>query len=249
MSAAAAARRGRYGPGGRQALTPTNSTAYRLCRIPPKRSSAEALTEECFQAGHLEFAGDQQCALQGRRLDSLACFQRVTYTDADGKQWARNPVPACAGFGGGYANSDPHCGNQGGMTQFPPPLPGLHGFGGWGLQSEAGPHPGFGFSIVDTLRLPADLEPGQYALSWRWDAEQTNQVWAHCASVEVTAPGSGAGRAVTAIPDLGPAAAGDGAAAFLPKMHHGLETPAAEGPGLSRAGEPARFRRDRLPHA
>ena len=32
-------------------------------------------------------------------------------------------------------------------------------------------------NIVDEVRVPEALEPGQYMLSWRWDSEQTNQVW------------------------------------------------------------------------
>lgn len=33
------------------------------------------------------------------------------------------------------------------------------------------------FAIVDKLRLPSDLKPGHYLLSWRWDCEETAQVW------------------------------------------------------------------------
>jgi hypothetical protein len=31
-------------------------------------------------------------------------------------------------------------------------------------------------SIVDTVRLPADLAAGHYILGWRWDCEETAQV-------------------------------------------------------------------------
>jgi hypothetical protein len=33
-------------------------------------------------------------------------------------------------------------------------------------------------SIVDILRVPVDLKPGEYVLGFRWDAEETAQVWA-----------------------------------------------------------------------
>jgi len=39
--------------------------------------------------------------------------------------------------------------------------------------------------IVDTLHIPADLVPGQYVLQWRWDCEETDQVWASCSDVTV----------------------------------------------------------------
>jgi hypothetical protein len=58
------------------------------------------------------------------------------------------------------------------------PIPGLPQFSG------RGPFP---FSIVDEVLVPASLAPGPYILSWRWDAEQTKQVWSQCASVEIAA--------------------------------------------------------------
>ena len=32
--------------------------------------------------------------------------------------------------------------------------------------------------------------PGRYALSWRWDCEQTSQVWAHCSAIDIKLPSS-----------------------------------------------------------
>ena len=29
--------------------------------------------------------------------------------------------------------------------------------------------------IVDSLKIPAALAPGEYVLGWRWDCEQSNQ--------------------------------------------------------------------------
>merc|ERR1711871_1523919 len=42
------------------------------------------------------------------------------------------------------------------------------------------------YSIVDRVVVPADLEPGDYLLSWRWDCEQTHQIWQNCADVRIT---------------------------------------------------------------
>jgi hypothetical protein len=44
----------------------------------------------------------------------------------------------------------------------------------------------FMFSMVDKLQLP-ELDAGEYSLSWRWDCEQTPQVWNSCADVTVVA--------------------------------------------------------------
>ena len=45
-------------------------------------------------------------------------------------------------------------------------------------------------AIVDELDLPADLPPGDYVLGWRWDCEQTPQVWSSCADVYIQKPGT-----------------------------------------------------------
>eukprot|EP01051_Picozoa_sp_SAG22_P004041 SAG22_NODE_208_length_15237_cov_22.602774_2_plen_240_part_00 len=40
-------------------------------------------------------------------------------------------------------------------------------------------------SIVDVLRVPISLKPGEYVLGFRWDAEETSQVWQSCSDVLV----------------------------------------------------------------
>ena len=40
--------------------------------------------------------------------------------------------------------------------------------------------------IKDQLKIPATLK-GDYVLSWRWDCEQTDQIWSTCADITVTA--------------------------------------------------------------
>ena len=49
----------------------------------------------------------------------------------------------------------------------------------WPTNDPAAPPTGVAprFAIVDKLRLPSDLKPGHYLLSWRWDCEETAQVW------------------------------------------------------------------------
>ena len=43
----------------------------------------------------------------------------------------------------------------------------------------------FMFSMTDSLKVPSELAPGQYSLSWRWDCEQTPQVWNSCADITI----------------------------------------------------------------
>jgi len=50
------------------------------------------------------------------------------------------------------------------------------GLSGWGKG-------GWKWSVADKVRVPADLKPGPYLLSWRWDCEESIQVWQNCADV------------------------------------------------------------------
>merc|ERR1712113_1050424 len=40
------------------------------------------------------------------------------------------------------------------------------------------------FSVMDEIQVPN--KPGQYVLSWRWDCEETDQVWNSCADIVIT---------------------------------------------------------------
>jgi hypothetical protein len=42
------------------------------------------------------------------------------------------------------------------------------------------------WSLLDTVEVPSDVPLGSYVLSWRWDCEQSAQVWQNCADVDVT---------------------------------------------------------------
>ena len=41
----------------------------------------------------------------------------------------------------------------------------------------------FDYQMVDQLMVPTHIEPGEYILSWRWDCEETPQVWNSCADL------------------------------------------------------------------
>ena len=41
--------------------------------------------------------------------------------------------------------------------------------------------------IVDEVHVPEDVAPGRYVLGWRWDCEESNQIWASCADVTIVA--------------------------------------------------------------
>jgi len=67
-----------------------------------------------------------------------------------------------------------------GKTQFTETVPGLSGF----LANHTYPERSIiAMNIVDKVRIPKDLPDGRYLLGWRWDAEQTYQIWQNCADI------------------------------------------------------------------
>ena len=45
--------------------------------------------------------------------------------------------------------------------------------------------PEYGYGIKDLVQVPESLEPGDYVLSFRWDCQNTDQVWQTCANIHV----------------------------------------------------------------
>jgi hypothetical protein len=177
--------------------------AYRLC---PKTSK---LSEDCFQKQHLQFVGSKSWIQYGDDAYNRTAIPatRVSKgTHPIGSQWTKNPIPACAGYVGGSSSpwNIPFLSNCA-KAQFEPPLqdwipphpvlkplPGLYGFGVGSVgpvtdQKEFEYWTGvFSFNIIDQVQIPADLPAGEYVLSFRWDCEQTPQIWANCADVTIT---------------------------------------------------------------
>lgn len=181
--------------------------SYRLCR-----SDVGNVTEDCFQQGALKFESDVSWLRYDENLykgvdipkQAINNERLIVGTHPAGSEWKRNPVPAC-----NFCNSldcslndtndcNADCSGHGvpwcpaGMTQFPEPLPGVSGwvgqFGGNNRtlpMSNSRPGDYLPFSIMDRIVVPSVLPTGQYLLSWRWDCEQSYQVWMNCADVTI----------------------------------------------------------------
>lgn len=145
---------------------------YRLCKLGPKGRAG--LTEECFRQGSLKFHGDMLWLQHGGEARRYAVRARrlTSGTSPQGSQWTQNPIPGCKSTGGN-ANCP--------QTWYTPPLRGIRGNGVYGNSHMVNK-----WLIIDKLEVPADLTPGQYALSWRWDSDQTPQVWHGCSAIRVT---------------------------------------------------------------
>ena len=138
--------------------------SYRLC---PKQVNKLDLTEECFQAHPLTLNGETQWIQSGKagpRIE-IPARRTVNGTFPLGSQWTRSPIPACGGFAGGFAST---CVG----TQFPPPAPGAFGFGA------------LDWNIIDQLEVPS-YPAGDYVISFRYDCEETPQVWNQCGDVRL----------------------------------------------------------------
>jgi len=156
--------------------------AFRLCKVPPE--GVRGITEECFKKNYLKFVGDKQWIQWGSNKATrkeIPAIRTSVGTFPEGSQWTKNPVPACRGRGGSGGFSDWRVWCDRG-TQFKPPIPGLQGFG----SNMRYPKYVMKFTIVDHVRVPTDIPTGKYVLSWRWDCEETNQVWNTCADINIT---------------------------------------------------------------
>jgi len=166
---------------------------FRLC---PAGSKSE---ESCFQKMPLDFVGDTQWIQFGRGMDKNNRTEIPATTVGGDKviprnsMWRRNPVPPCNTPISGGAVSNLKCAGP----TFTPPIKGLYGFGPGACGSSEVKcnykqfvQHDFDFGIVDKVKVP-DVTPGEYVLSFRWDSEQTNQVWTSCADVTITKTGPG----------------------------------------------------------
>lgn len=124
-------------------------------RLCPANSS---LSEECFQSNPLEFVGNTQDIVDpaGKVVSVVKAIRTSTGTWPKGSTWTRNPFPMDKGVG--------------------TPLPGLPEVFGRGP---------FRYGLRDTVKVPTNLPTGDYVLSFRWDAEQVQQVWAHCTDIHI----------------------------------------------------------------
>lgn len=145
---------------------------YRLC---PK---GQTLTEECFMRTPLPFVGSTQLLRFANGTESEIPATLVSEgTLPEGSTWAMNPVPACLSVSGGFQEQG--CDKP----QFPPP-PGCDKTC-WGYVSNPMVNRTLP-AVIDRLRVPADLQPGSYVLGFRWDCEQTPQIWTSCADIIVS---------------------------------------------------------------
>ena len=117
----------------------------------------------------------------------------------EGSTWARDPLPRRQDGRAGLHNASSCPGSRAlsgpGCLAFEPPCPWDHyeklpckGKGCHGTALGACSSDWVVGVVADRVLIPKDLTPGDYVLSFRWDCEETAQIWANCADVTISAP-------------------------------------------------------------
>jgi len=190
---------------------------YRLCPV------GEDLTEACFQRTPLEFVKSAHrllwnngslIAVLGEEKGVFVSGEGVTF-GPPGSTWARNPIPrvntdnrglanekGCNMTGASGGRNNPICQQFAALCpQDTGTYPECSSTQGWPCSydgSGQGACSGDWTAgvIADQVRIPPTLKPGQYVLGWRYDCEETAQVWQNCADVNIVAGTGAAGVAV-----------------------------------------------------
>ena len=160
--------------------------SYRLC------PANHTLDEECFQRTPLRFIGQQSMRWGGVGGEQI--FFNGTYvsegTTPAGSMWSKLPIPRAPWewddcIGG--MSFEPMCEES-------PECAGATASAGWpaknGLDGtmmcKCSGRDLPALEVVDRVAIPADLPAGEWVLGWRWDCEQSTQVWASCSDVTIT---------------------------------------------------------------
>lgn len=157
----------------------TGGYTYRLC---PAESE---LNEACFQKTSLAFVGNSSLRWGGVGGETVSFspaargWEVSTGTIPEGSVWRKFPIPRTVSEWYMYgASFDPVCDESDACkgSHYKPPPPGVCKCSGdWNDQVE----------IVDRVAIPEGLAPGKYVLGWRWDCEESTQVWTSCSDVTI----------------------------------------------------------------
>lgn len=152
------------------------------------------LSEETFQKMPLDFVGNSVLRWGGDKTTQIEFdpvskgWQTNVGTIPKGSMWRKFPIPTVLWQREGpsfqpVCNETELCKKTVSQYQGYDWTPGTckcSGFGGAG--GPLLPN----LEIVDLLQIPIDIPPGDYVLQWRWDCEETAQIWASCADVTIT---------------------------------------------------------------
>ena len=129
----------------------------------------KSVTETDFQEHALEFAGDTTTVrtTDGKEFTIDAMRTYVTANNAR-QQWTKNPIPEKLDS---YA--------------MPKGLTSKNFYN----TDKSQPYWNWKFSLIDEVKIPSNLAPGDYYISWRWDAGSAPQNFNNCGDVKIVSDG------------------------------------------------------------
>lgn len=160
--------------------------AGKQCHETPKSKCATSgFTNTCLKCGKTGGFDCQECCPGLKKTTKTIGGKTYTWCAASKSNTCSKDNPRACYFNA-YPKSHLRPGQQTSRcptgVQFPTSFD-----EGYGIGAALNDLPnGFEFTMVDKLQVPK-LAAGEYSLSWRWDCEETPQVWNSCADVTVTA--------------------------------------------------------------
>ena len=156
------------------------------------------LTEATFQKMPLDFVGNSILRWDGDKSTQVEFnttekgWETNEGTAPAGSMWRKNPIPSGLWEREG-PSFEPAC------KESAECIAGYSNFHGYGVGSLAsmGTCKCSGFSsgaggpllpnleVVDSVMIPAGTAPGRYVIQWRWDCEESDQIWASCSDVTI----------------------------------------------------------------
>jgi len=151
---------------------------YRLC------PASAPLTEKCFQQTPLDFVG-QSSLRWGGSGGKRIFFEATDVSEGtwpEKSTWRKGPIPRAPwGWVNSGASFEPKCDEPPACVNAHYRNPGetVCNCSGWSIGDL------YRLEVVDRVRIPSDLAPGEYVLGWRWDCEESTQVWSSCSDVTI----------------------------------------------------------------
>jgi len=143
---------------------------------------------DCFEENVLEFVpGSQRLQYQDQEdtYVTISSRNKSANTLPTGSLWQEIPIPDKAQVSGGgegqctwdaaneFSNADAR-------TKF------VEDFGNEDIcDTSPNARKPRNWHVMDRVRIPNNLDKGEYLLSWRWDCYKADQLWSNCADVEL----------------------------------------------------------------
>jgi len=153
------------------------------------------LTEEEFRKIPLDFDGNSILRWDGEKSTQLEFnttekgWETNVGTIPKGSTWRKNPIPTILWYREG-PSFEPVCEESDACRKAA--TTGAWTDGDVNALCKCSGHSNDGpllpnIEVVDNVKIPSHLKPGRYVLQWRWDCEESDQIWAGCSDIEIIA--------------------------------------------------------------